>query len=274
MGDLPDYRVCPTSRVFSHCGVDYAGPIQIRTIPGRGHKARKAYIAVFICMTIKTTHLELVDDLSTSAFLATFDRSCARRGIPSAMYSDNATNFQGAQCELAAVWRAATHDSTVLNKLAEKGIKWKFIPPSAPHFGGLWEACVHSIKCHLKRVIGVHTLTFEEMSTLLCKVEACLNLRLLGQTSDNYDDYTALTPSHFITGAPFNSIPEPSLLEEKETRLIRWQLVSQMRESFWKLWSQDYLHTLQQCLKWRKVQKLARIGRLVLLRYPLAPPST
>lgn len=45
-----------------------------------------------------------------------------------------------------------------------------------------------------------------------------------------------------------------------------------MRDSLWKQWSQDYLHTLQQRPKWREVQKLARVGRLVLLRNPLAPP--
>ncbi|KMQ85252.1 hypothetical protein RF55_16302 [Lasius niger] len=252
MGQLPDYRVRPAARAFVHCGLDYAGPIQIRSIPGRGYKSRKAYIAVFICMTIKAAHLELVSDLSTSACLAAFDRFCARRGISSIIYSDNATNFQGAQRELADVWKLASTDPNVLNNLAEKGIKWKFIPPASPHFGGLWEACVRSLKYHLKRVIEAHTLTFEEMSTLICKIEACLNSRPLGQMSDNYDDYTALTPSHLLIGSPFASKPEPSLLDKKETRLTRWQLISQMRDSFWKIWSQDYLHSLQQRPKWRR----------------------
>ncbi|XP_029172429.1 uncharacterized protein LOC114941586 [Nylanderia fulva] len=272
MGDLPDYRVRPVARGFSHCGIDYAGPIKVRTTPGRGHKSQKAYIAIFICMTVKATHLELVGDLSTPSFLAAFDRFCARRGVPTAMYSDNATNFQGAQRELATAWHTATHDSNILNNLAEKGISWRFIPPSSPHFGGLWEACVRSVKFHLKRVIGAHTLTIEEMSTLLCKVEACLNSRPLGQMSDNYDDYHALTPSHFLIGSSMLTMPETSLLDEKETRLTRWQLIRQMRDSLWKQWSQDYLHTLQQRPKWRERQSLARVGRLVLLRNPLAPP--
>lgn len=227
MGQLPDYRVRPAARAFVHCELDYVGPTQIRSISGRGYKSRKAYIAVFICMTIKAAHLELVSDLSTSACLAAFDRFCARRGIPSIIYSDNATNFQGAQRELADVWKLASTDPNVLNNLAEKDIKWKFIPPVSPHFGGLWEACVRSVKYHLKRVIGAHTLTFEEMSTLICKIEACLNSRPLGQMSDNYDDYTALTPSQLLIGSSLASKPEPSLLDEKETRLTRWQLISQ-----------------------------------------------
>lgn len=222
-------------------------------------------------MTVKATHLELVSELSTQAFLAAFARFCARRGVPSTVYSDNATNFQGAQRELTTMWHAAMSDSSFLNIIAEQGVNWKFIPPSSPHFGGLWEACVRSVKYHLKRVIGVHTLTYEEMNTLLCKIETCLNSRPLSQM-DHIDDYTALTPSHFLVGSTLTSVPEPSLLCEKEARFTRWQLVQQMRESFWKRWSADYLHTLQQRPKWRAVQKLAQVGRIVLLRNSLAPP--
>lgn len=218
MSDLPDFRVRPVPRAFYHIGIDYAGPIQIRSTPGRGHKSHKAYISVFVCMTVKATHLELVNELSTQAFPAAFARFCARRGVPNTVYSDNATNFQGAQRELTATWHAATSDS-FLNNIAEQGVNWKFIPPSSPHFGGLWEACVRSVKYHLKRVIGVHTLTYEEMSTLLCKIETCLNSRPLSQMSDHIDDYTTLTPSHFLVGSTRTSVSEPSLLCEKEARL-------------------------------------------------------
>ncbi|XP_071581131.1 uncharacterized protein [Temnothorax nylanderi] len=273
MGDLPSCRVTSTPRAFLHCGIDYAGPIQVRSTPGRGHTSRKAYIAVFVCMTVKATHLELVGDCTTPAFIAAFDRFCARRGVPSDMYSDNATTFHGAQREISVTWSEATRDSNFQSSLATQGVRWNFIPPSAPHFGGLWEACVRSVKFHMKRVIGAHTLTFEELSTLLCKIEACLNSRPIAPGSDNFDDYNSVTPSHFLIGSALTSAPTPSLLEEKETRLTRWQLITQMRDSFWKLWSNDYLHTLQQRPKWRQIQNLARVGRLVLLRNPLAPPS-
>ncbi|XP_071577734.1 uncharacterized protein [Temnothorax nylanderi] len=169
MGDLPSCRVTSTARAFLHCGIDYAGPIQVRTTSGRGHKSRKAYIAVFVCMTVKATHLELVSDCTTPAFIAAFDRFCARRGVPSDMYSDNATTFHGAQREISVAWSEATRDPNFQSQIATQGVRWNFIPPSAPHFGGLWEACVHSVKFHMKRVIGAHTLTFEELSTLLFK---------------------------------------------------------------------------------------------------------
>ncbi|XP_025987237.1 uncharacterized protein LOC105206966 [Solenopsis invicta] len=143
----------------------------------------------------------------------------------------------------------------------------------APHFGGLWEAGVRSTKHHIRRVVGAHTLTFEEFSTLLCNIEACLNSRPLAPLSDSLDDYTFLTPGHFLIGSALNSIPEPSLLQVKENRLTRWQLVRQMTERLWKVWQQDYINTLQQQVKWRRVNPRAlRVGQLVLLRNSLLPP--
>ncbi|XP_076298317.1 uncharacterized protein LOC143217663 [Lasioglossum baleicum] len=273
MGDLPSMRVNPQSRAFTHTGVDYAGPILVRLSSGRGHKTHKAYISIFICMTTKAVHLELVSDYSSQAFISAFHRFIARRGLPHSMYSDNGTTFQGADRELTRAHRDAIRKSNFLNEVAANRVAWHFLPPAAPHFGGLWEAAVRSTKHHLKRCIGAHTLTSEEMATLLCRIEACLNSRPLGAISDVLDDYGVLTPGHFLIGAPIISHPEPSVLDLRENRLSRWQLVQRLSEGFWKSWSRDYLHTLQQRPKWRVVQQLAKRGQIVLLRNPNAPPA-
>ncbi|XP_076660409.1 uncharacterized protein LOC143363756, partial [Halictus rubicundus] len=138
---------------------------------------------------------------------ACYDRFISRRGLPVAMYSDNGTTFQGADKELTTAFRSATRDPNLLNKLASDQVAWHFIPPSAPHFGGLWEAGIRSMKHHLKRVIGSHTLTFEEMTTVLCQIEACMNSRPIAPRSENIDDYTALTPGHFLIGTAITTIP-------------------------------------------------------------------
>ncbi|XP_025990565.2 uncharacterized protein LOC105206773 [Solenopsis invicta] len=174
---------------------------------------------------------------------------------------------------MTIAFRAALRNSDFLNQIATDNTSWHFIPPSAPHFGGLWEAGVRSVKHHLRRTIRAHTLTYEEMSTLLCGIEACLNSRPLAPLSDALDDYEPLTPGHFLIGGALTARPEPSTLNLKESRLTRWQLVRQMTEQFWKIWQSDYVNTLQQRTKWRRrLQTDVRVGQLVLLRNSLLPP--
>lgn len=273
MGELPACRVISPKRTFLHTGLDYAGPLLVRALPGRGHKSHKAYISIFVCMATKALHLELVSDLTTAAFLAAFNRFTARRGIPTNMYSDNGTTFHGAHTELAAVHTAILNDPSFRNKEIPTSITWHFLPPRAPHFGGLWEAAVRSAKKHLVRSVGKQTLSIKEMMTLLCKIESCLNSRPIGPISDNIDDYSVLTPAHFLIGTTITSIPVPSVLEINENRLDRWQLVQLCNESFWRAWRGDYIHTLQQRVKGRKHLALARVGQIVLLKDSATPPS-
>ncbi|XP_063636142.1 uncharacterized protein LOC134806751 [Cydia splendana] len=168
MADLPRPRVTP-SRPFLHTGIDFTGFVDIKANKGRGIKTLKAYIAVFVCLATKAVHLELVSELSSSAFLAAFRRFCARRGAPKDMYSDNGTNFVAANRQLQKEHKEILQsmDTTVINCLTDKGTTWHFNAPAWPSAGGLWEASVKSTKYHLKRVIGEQKLTYEEFSTLL-----------------------------------------------------------------------------------------------------------
>ncbi|XP_060869217.1 uncharacterized protein LOC132944003 [Metopolophium dirhodum] len=70
MAPLPRDRVQCT-RPFTVTGVDFAGPIYIRS-GLRRVAAKKAWIAIFVCFSTKAIHLELADDLSSKSFMATF----------------------------------------------------------------------------------------------------------------------------------------------------------------------------------------------------------
>lgn len=136
---------------------------------GRGNKAYKGYIALFICMATRAMHLEAVSEMSTKGFLAAFKRFVARRGRCAQLFSDNGTNFVGAARELLHLFNEERSgiNPELAEELANNSTEWHFIPPQSPNFGGLWEAGIKSTKYHLKRVIGNSTLTFEEMATVL-----------------------------------------------------------------------------------------------------------
>ncbi|XP_030762661.1 uncharacterized protein LOC115887388 [Sitophilus oryzae] len=242
---------------------DFAGPLSIVLGRHRGVRSQKAYICVFVCMSTKAVHLEAVSDLSSEAFLASFRRFVARRGRCTDMYSDRGTNFIGAYNLLLSYSKQSSETLS---------IKWHFNPPSAPHFGGLWESAVKSVKTHLYRVIGCQILTFEELTTLLAQIEALLNSRPLCSSSPDPNDLGILTPGHFLTLEPLTAPPDENLLDVTQNRLNRWQLVQQLQQHFWKRWHVEYLHTLQQRAKWNSVQNSPRITTLVVVKDENLPP--
>ena len=81
MGQLPFERVTPDI-VFENVGVDYAGPIYVKYVHVRKPTVVKSYICVFVSLSVKAVHLELVSDLTSEAFVSTFRRFIARRGKP------------------------------------------------------------------------------------------------------------------------------------------------------------------------------------------------
>lgn len=156
LGQLPIECITP-GPVFEKIGVDYAGPVLIKYGHVRKPSIVKAYICVFVSPTVKAVHLELVTDLTSVAFIASLRRFIARRGIPTLIWSDHGTNFTGAACEVKDLYKflqdAKTQES-IADFLSIHTITWKFIPQPAPHFGGLWEATVKSMKMHLRRIVG------------------------------------------------------------------------------------------------------------------------
>lgn len=62
MSDLPDFRVQPCSP-FSRVGINYAGPLFMKETSLRKARQYKVYISVFVCMSVKAVHLELVSEL-------------------------------------------------------------------------------------------------------------------------------------------------------------------------------------------------------------------
>ncbi|XP_058816896.1 uncharacterized protein LOC131680194 [Topomyia yanbarensis] len=234
MGDLPASRVT-VSRPFSRTGVDYFGPLYVRPAPRR--TAVKAYVAIFVCLCTKAVHLELVTDLSTDRFLQALRRFVARRGRCTDIYSDNGTNFVSARNKLQEFLRLlkdSHHNDIVSKQLAKEGIQWHFSPPSAPHFGGIWEAAVRSAKIHLLKVVGETPVSPEDMNTLLVQVEGCLNSRPLTPMSDDPNDLQPLTPAHFLIGESLHAVPDPDLSSIPMNRLTQWQLTQQKLQNFWK----------------------------------------
>ncbi|CAG4928687.1 unnamed protein product [Colias eurytheme] len=267
MGDLPSARTNP-SRPFFHCGVDYTGHVNVKCSKGRGIKTTKGYISVFVCMATKAVHLELVSDLSTSAFLAALRRMIARRGLPGHIYSDQGKNFIGANNVLQQQLTELQESQEFKSEIVEMGIEWHHNCPSWPSAGGLWEAAVKSLKHHLKRVVGEQNLTFEEFTTLLTQLEGCLNSRPLCPLTEDPDDLNFLTPSHFLSSGPILT------LYDTETDLrTRWHLNQKIFNDIWNRWREEYLTLLTARSKWREPKSNIKLGDIVIIKDDNLPPG-
>ncbi|XP_045448920.1 uncharacterized protein LOC123657418 [Melitaea cinxia] len=271
MADLPQPRVTP-SRPFTHTGVDFTGHFDIKINKGRGVKTSKGYVAVFVCFSTKAVHLELVSDLSTPGFLAAFRRFCARRGCPRRVYSDNGTNFVGANRLLKREYEQIqkTINQDFFRNIYNYNIEWVFNAPGNPEAGGLWEGAVKRMKYHLKRVVGEQKLTYEEFITVLHQIEACLNSRpLVGLTENAEDVY--LTPGHFLVGGSLLSRPQTD--PEHISLTTRWKMIQSMNKQFWRRWSAEYLQELQSRSKWRKTTKNLELDDIVVIKEENLPPG-
>lgn len=253
--------------------MDYAGPLEFKLIGDGKDARRKCWIAIFVCLRTRAIHIDIVTDMSGLAFIACYERFVARRGRCEKMFSDNGTPFVATSKELRKALERWT-DKDFFDHLYSKGTEWHFMTPAAPHQGGIYEAAVKSMEFHLKRIIGIKILPYEELMTLLIQIEAILNSRPLHPLTDDPTDVQALTPGHFLVGEPL-VLPLPFSVDKKPDShgLKLWKDRQKMIKTFWERWHSEYLTTLQERKKSRREKENIKIGQLVVLRSENFPPA-
>ncbi len=269
MGMLPSSRTTPAPP-FDRTGVDFVGPFVLRQGYTRKPVLVKTYAAVFVCMVTKAVHFELCVSLSTEEFLATLRRFVARRGCPSHLFSDNGTNFIGAREEIRELQKLTESKETteaISGFTQAHGITWHLIPPRAPHFGGLWEAAVKSMKTLLRKNLQPHALRYDELLTVLLEAEAILNSRPLQPLhTDEASEGAFLTAGHFLIGRPLVAPPTPSPPTGKLSSLRRWNLTSRLTADLWQQWTASYLASCAQRSKWCQAGRRLQVGDIVFVK--------
>ena len=94
--DLPRERLDEHVFQFTHTGVDYFGPFEVKFV----QRTLKRWCCLFTCLTTRAVHIEVEQSLETESCLAEVTRFIARRGYTNTIISDNGTNFVGAANEL------------------------------------------------------------------------------------------------------------------------------------------------------------------------------
>ena len=100
-----------------------------------------------------------------------------------------------------------------------KRTSWIFNPPGASHFGGVWERQIRTIRKVLLAVCKEQRMTEEALYTLMCEVEFTVNSRPLTKSSDDPNDFEALTPNHLLLMKSDAMLP-PGLFEKTDILYI------------------------------------------------------
>ena len=161
------------------------------------------------------------------------------------------------------------HEDLLQSQASALGIRWNFIPPRASHFGGSWEATVKSAQKHLLRAMGNSVLTFEELTTLFCQIEAMLNSRPITVRSDDLSEVEPLTPAHHSILHGLDVLPSFLLDQAYDVDKCRppnrWYYIQNILLHFWNRWTNEYVTTLQERCKWRQETSNLRVGGLVFI---------
>lgn len=261
-----------TSRPFSHISLDYCGPFEVKRSPGRCKTLVKIYVAVFICMATRAIHLQVVEDLTTAAFIDAYLQMAARRGHSTSITSDNAKCFIGAKRKFDEVLKIF-RESSVHRTFATRGIEWHFIMPRSPAQGGSHEAAVKLFKHHLKRCVQESTLSVTEFSSLVTRIEGCINSRPLCALREAASDELILTPAHFLIHGPSENVAVEEPLDENMSLSTRWRRLQMLHQHFWRRWRLDYINSLANRKKWKEPQNNIAIGDIVLMTVDNVPPN-
>ncbi|XP_015772515.1 PREDICTED: uncharacterized protein LOC107350789 [Acropora digitifera] len=184
MAPLPAERV-QIAPPFTNIGLDFTGPLYLKVKEGSKTSTSKAYVCIFICEDSRAVHLELLNSMTTEDFLQAFRRMANRRGLTEVIHSDNQTTFHKA----AKVFKASTQrmklakidPSVVENKLADQGVKWKFITERASHRGGCRDAIGiisfgKESDYRRQAALGNYANLFTELQLGACEFYFCLPL--------------------------------------------------------------------------------------------------
>ena len=268
MAPLPEERVRLT-KPFEITGVDVMGPWLCRH---KGSKAlHKCWVMIFSDFSSRAVHAECMPSMDASTAINAIVRFAARRPGVKKFWSDNGGNFVKANKIL--IEEVDGFKERIGSELEMRSLEWEFIPPYAPHRGGIWERVVGLFKKHLSIVLSGEVQRYDNFTTVVTEVESILNKCPLCANPDDSRDFEALTPNHLICPGAYISPMEPERdapivntnIEEKDAVRHSWVQAQGKINSFWKRFKHDYVSLLHQRSKWRKNFENIKVNDLVVL---------
>ena len=263
MATLPEERLKQTPP-FTNVGMDVFGPF----ITKDKRTENKRWGIIFTCLYSRAIHIEMLEDLSTDAFLNALRCLVSIRGPIKVLFSDHGTNFVGAANELKRQLNNVKN-SELRDYLFDNTINFKFTSPSASHQGGVWERMIRSTRQVLNGMTGKYKSRIDTPTLRTSFYEAMniVNSRPLTGVDINDPDEKIITPNHLLTMKnETTSAPPPDDFDDDDLYgRLRWKKAQCFAQEFWLAWRQEYLSYLTKRQKWLKVRRNIAKGDVVIL---------
>ena len=212
--------------------------------------------------------IEALTALDVSSFLMAMARVGSRGVSPHTVLSDNGTNFHAASRLLQSLWRAL-NDGEIETKKPE--IKWRFNPPYASHYGGVFERLIGAAKAALHHALPAHLLlTYEQFVTALAEVEGLLNSRPLAYVPSDAEDLLPLTPNHFLCGGASKPVVALDWPEDFRPLPRRWAELNAALRTFRLRFMKEIIPHLQIATNKRGAGRALAVGDVVAFFVPSA----
>ena len=143
-----------------------------------------------------------------------------------------------------------------------------FNPPSASHFGGVFERQIGTIRKVLSGLLLEQgsALTEESLITLMHEVSAIVNCRPLSHVNLSDSSIEPLTPNHLLTQKSRVIISPPGEFVRQDIYLRkRWRQVQYLANVFWNRWRHEYLDTVNRRRKWNGSRRNVAVNDVVLV---------
>jgi len=267
MSDLPSDRVKPCPP-FTYVGVDVFGPWHVVARRTRGGMANsKRWAVLFTCLACRAIHIEVIDAMTSSAFINALRRFVSIRGNVKEFRSDRGSNFVGSVDSLNI--QAINVEDGLGPYLNSQKTVWVFNPPHSSHMGGVWERMIGVTRRILEAMMAepeAKHLTHEVLTTLLAEVSAIVNARPLVSVSADPEDPELLSPAAILTHKSSVAVEPLKDVDTKLSYRSQWNCVQAMADKFWVRWRRDYLQNLQTRVKWCNEKQNIKVNDVVLLK--------
>ena len=210
MDKIPSERLGSTTETFDYIAIDFTGVFTVY----ENDSPRKCYVMVIADLTTRFISVEVVENMSTSAFIEAFRCYSATRSAPYKVFSDRGTNLISGEKVLRKVLQNLDW-SQIKNFGRIKNFEWHFTSAArSASFNGSIEIAVKLFKKALNRAIQFdrtltkpRKLSLTQFKTICYEAAQLTNDRPLHPFTDQEDHLTYVTPNKLVFGKQSQPVP-------------------------------------------------------------------